>query len=35
MKVEGSGWLVERSLLTPEILSSNPVIGNLIYYQLY
>ena len=27
--------LVERSLLTPEIRGSNPVIGNFNYCQLY
>ena len=32
----GSGvvQLVERLLLIPEIRGLNPVIGNLIYYQL-
>ena len=29
------GQLVERSLPAPKIRSSNPVIGNFIYYQLY
>ena len=29
------GWVVEWSLLTPEIRGSNRVIGNFIYFQLY
>ena len=31
----GCGALVEWSLPTPEIRGLDPIIGNIIYYQLY